>query len=146
MTHASRITLITLAVSDVERSRGFYEALGWRASGASQEDVAFFDLGWLVLSLCRSDALARDLGRKTVAAGGVTLAQNYGTPDEVDCIMATMVAAGAQCIAPARSAEWGGYVGYVGDPDGHVWEIAWNPDWPLDEAGWLQIPPPSPAP
>jgi catechol 2,3-dioxygenase-like lactoylglutathione lyase family enzyme len=143
MTLPARISLITLPVEDVARSRRFYEALGWRASSASQDSVAFFDLDGLVLALYGRASLAADLGEPLRPEGaGITLAQNQASEAEVDEALAAMVAAGGRLVRPAGRADWGGYIGYVADPDGHVWEIAFNPFWPLDEDGRIILPPP----
>jgi uncharacterized protein len=136
-----RLSLVTLGVADVARSRWFYEALGWRASTASQEDVAFFQLGGIGLSLFGRAALAEDAGLpEAPGSGGVALAHNARTRDEVDTILARARAAGAPILRPARETSWGGYAGYFADPDGHPWEVAWNPHFPLGADGSLQLP------
>lgn len=144
MKAAARLSLVTLAVQDVARSRRFYEALGWRASSASQEGVAFFDCGGIVLALYSREALAADTGRAVPPSGpAVTLARNVAAPDDVEPAVDAMLAAGATLLrAPAR-AEWGGIVAYLADPDGHVWEIAHNPYWPFDPEGRIVLPPPA---
>jgi uncharacterized protein len=141
-----RISLITLAVADVAVATRFYRALGWPLSSASQSGVSFFDLGGLVLSLYGRDDLARDLGQKPApracgSGAAMTLAQNQPTREEVDRILHEAVAAGGAIVRSAHETHWGGYVGYVADPDGHVWEIAHNPFWPLDAEGRIVLPP-----
>ena len=136
-----RLSLVTLGVADVARSRWFYEALGWRASTASQEDVAFFQLGGIGLSLFGRVALAEDAGLPEAPGfGGVALAHNARTHEEVDTILERARAAGARILRAARDTSWGGYAGYFADPDGHPWEVAWNPHFPLRADGSLQLP------
>jgi catechol 2,3-dioxygenase-like lactoylglutathione lyase family enzyme len=137
-----RISLVTLGVSDVGRSRRFYEALGWKASGASVEGTVFFQLGGMVLSLFGRDALAEDAGLSSHGSGfgGITLAQNVSSEEAVDQLLAEAERAGARILKPAQRAFWGGYTGYFADPDGHPWEIAWNPGFTLEPNGRLRLP------
>lgn len=136
-----RLSLVTLGVADVARSRWFYEALGWRASPASQEGIAFFQLGGIGLALFGRAALAEDAGLPPgQGVGGVALAHNARTRQEVDTILERARAAGAGILRPARDTSWGGYAGYFADPDGHPWEVAWNPHFPLRPDGTLQLP------
>jgi catechol 2,3-dioxygenase-like lactoylglutathione lyase family enzyme len=137
-----RLSLITLGVADVARSRRFYEALGWRASGASQAgEVAFFPGGGVVLALWGRADLARDAGLEDAGGfGGVALAHNARTRAEVDAILGEADAAGGRVLKPAVETSWGGYAGYFADPDGHPWEVAWNPHFPLGPDGSLQLP------
>lgn len=104
-----------------------------------EDEVAFFDLGGVVLSLWQG--LAQELGTDRLPAPGATvLAHNGRSPEEVDEIIATAVEAGASVAAPTRQQPWGGYSGMIADPDGHLWEIAHNPDWPLDDEGRVRLP------
>ena len=137
-----RLSLITLGVADLARSRAFYEALGWRASSASQGDVVFFQLNGMGLSLYPRAALAEDARVADSPAGfsGISLAQNQRSEAEVDALYARMIAAGASVVKRPEKVFWGGYSGYVADPDGHLWEIAHNPFFPLDDAGNLHLP------
>ncbi|MGG7645228.1 VOC family protein [Rhodovulum sp. YNF3179] len=137
-----RISVITLGCSDLARSRAFYKALGWREAPASQEAVAFFRLPGQVLTLFGRAALAADQGRPDAAlgTGAVTLAQNFATEAAVDAAFAAALAAGATALKPPETVFWGGYSGYWADPDGHVWEMAMNPFWPLDDAGAVTLP------
>jgi catechol 2,3-dioxygenase-like lactoylglutathione lyase family enzyme len=137
-----RISLVTLGVSDVGRSRRFYEALGWKASGASVEGTIFFQLGGMALSLFGRDALAEDAGLPSHGSGfgGITLAQNVHSEEAVDQLLAEAERAGARILKPAQRAFWGGYTGYFADPDGHPWEIAWNPGFTLETDGRLRLP------
>ena len=136
-----RISLVTLGVRDVALSRRFYETLGWRASPASNADVAFFQLGGMALALFGRRALAADAHVDEGAGfGGVALAQNQPSRDAVDRVMGEAEAAGARILKPARDVFWGGYSGYFADPDGHAWEIAWNPFFTLEADGRLTLP------
>lgn len=137
-----RISLITLGVADVTRSRRFYEALGWRASGASQDDVAFFQAGRMALALFSRAALAEDAGLADAGSGfgGIALAQNMRTREAVDQLLSEAGRAGARILKPAQKVFWGGYSGYFADPDGYPWEVAWNPGFALAEDGSLQLP------
>jgi uncharacterized glyoxalase superfamily protein PhnB len=140
---AQRVTLITLGVADLPRSRAYYERLGWRAAEA-QEGVVFFQLNGAVLGLFGKDALAHDQGRPgaPLGTGAMTLAQNHGDKAGVDAAYAAALAAGATALKAPEPVFWGGYSGYVADPDGHVWELAMNPFWPLGEDGSLTLPAP----
>ena len=137
-----RISLITLGVADVARARAFYERLGWQAAVSSQDSIAFFQLNGLALALYGRDDLAEDAhsGPATTGFSGVTIAHNLGSEAEVDAALAEAVAAGAQLLKPAQKVFWGGYSGYFADPDGHAWEVAFNPFFPLDAAGNLVLP------
>jgi catechol 2,3-dioxygenase-like lactoylglutathione lyase family enzyme len=139
-----RLTLVTLGVADVARSRSFYEALGFKASAASQESVAFLDAGGVVLALFRRAALAEDATVPDSAPGfsGIALAHNTRSEAEVDRVLREAVAAGGRLTKPGQKVFWGGYSGYFADPDGHLWEVAYNPAWPLDAEGRPQLPPP----
>lgn len=137
-----RISLITLGVVDVGRSVAFYEQFGWRRSSSSVEgEVAFFDLRGMVLGLWSREKLAADSAAVDGRGwGGVTLAHNVRDPGEVDAVLAEAVAAGATLGRPGAPTEWGGYSGVFVDPDGHPWEIAVNPGWPLDSDGRPSLP------
>lgn len=137
-----RISLITLGVSDLARSRAFYEALGWTASSASQPEVVFFQLNGLALALFGRQDLAKDAGVADTPTGfaGLALAYNGRSKAEVDQVFAEAVAAGARPVKAPHDVFWGGYSGYFADPDGHLWEVAWNPLFPLDETGQLRLP------
>src|SRR3954451_11150541 len=123
-----RLSLITLGVADVRASRAFYERLGWRASSAfGGGDVAFFQLGGVVLSVYGRAHLAKDAGLVPDGSGfgGIALAQNVRSRQEVDAVLAEAEKAGGRVIAKAEEKFWGGYSGYFADPDGHPWEVAW---------------------
>jgi uncharacterized glyoxalase superfamily protein PhnB len=137
-----RISLVTLGVADIGRSRRFYEALGWKASSASVESTVFFQLGGMALALFGRDALAEDacLPAEGSGFGGITLAQNVRSEEAVDQLLAEAERAGARILKPAQRVFWGGYCGYFADPDGHPWEVAWNPGFALESDGSLRLP------
>lgn len=138
-----RMSMVTLGVASVAAARRFYEALGWKASSASQgDDVVFFQLNGMALSLFGRAALAADAAVTDSRPGfpGVALAQNLASPEAVDAAFAQALAAGATALKSPVTAFWGGYSGYFADPDGHVWELAHNPFFPLDGAGNLLLP------
>ena len=136
------ITLVTLGVDDVQASAAFYEKLGLKRSSASQEEVAFFDMGGLAFGLFGRESLALDAGVLAGGTGfrGVTLAWNQPDPEAVDAAMARAVAAGGTLVKAAEKVFWGGYSGYFSDPDGHLWEVAHNPFVPLRDNGSMELP------
>lgn len=130
-----RLSLITLGVADTGRARTFYESLGWRGE-SPDGDVVFFQAGGMVVALWGRGSLAEDSAVEDPGGwGGVTLAHNVATPDEVDRILAAADAAGATISRPAADTVWGGYSGVFVDPDGHPWEVAHNPGWVLTADG-----------
>jgi uncharacterized protein len=139
MTIPARISLVTLGVSDVTRSTQFYAGLGWPLSSSSVPgQVSFFRTAGGLLGLFGVDDLAADAHQPEVGPSGfrgVSLAINCASRDEVDEAFRTAEAAGATIIKPAEATDWGGYSGYFADPDGHAWEIAHNPGWPLGDDG-----------
>ena len=137
-----RLTFITLGVEDVARARAFYERLGFKASPDSQESVTFFEAGGVVLGLFGRAALAQDAKVENTAPAfsGVVLAHNVSSESEVDAVLKQAEAAGARILKPAQKVFWGGYSGYFADPDGHLWEAAFNPFWPLDAGGAVVLP------
>jgi len=136
-----RVTLITLGVADLDRSRAFYAALGWTPT-RQQDGVVFYQINGMVLGLFGLKPLAADQGRRdaTLGTGAMTLAQNFATTSEVDAAYAAALAAGATALKAPDKVFWGGYSGYYADPDGHVWEIAMNPYWPPNDDGSLTLP------
>ena len=137
-----RITLITLGVDDLERSLRFYrDGLGFNTQGIVGSElehgaVVFFDLeGGLRLALWSRHNLAHDAGLSvgSPSATEFTLSHNVSTKAEVDMIMAQAERAEAVIVVPAKDTFWGGYAGYFQDPDKHLWEVAWNPQWPVTE-------------
>ncbi|MGH6867230.1 MAG: VOC family protein [Methyloceanibacter sp.] len=140
---SATISLITLGVADIAKSTAFYEKLGFVLSkAASQESVSFFPAGAVVLALWSREAQIEDAqaGALWTGNGGICVAQNFASEREVDETMAKAKAAGARIVKPAEKTFWGGYNGYFSDPDGHLWEIAFNPDWPLDKNGRVELP------
>ncbi|RTL71936.1 MAG: VOC family protein [Hyphomicrobiales bacterium] len=138
-----RLSLVTLGVANVARSRAFYERLGFVASPASNADVTFFSAGGVVLSLFGREALAADAGVENTTPApfsGITLAHNVASEPEVDAALAAAAAAGGRIVKPAQRAFWGGWTGYFADPDGHLWEVAHNPHFPLDASGAVVLP------
>jgi predicted lactoylglutathione lyase len=140
----ARVSLITLGVEDVARSTDFYLALGWPLSPASVPgEVSFFRTSGGLLALYAASALAADTGLEQAPPGmfrGVTTAVNCDDAGQVDAALEAAVAAGGVLTRAAQRADWGGYVGYFADPDGHVWEVAHNPGWPIGEDGRPQLP------
>jgi hypothetical protein len=134
-----RLSLVTLGVRDLARSRGFYEALGWRRANDS-EDVVFFQAGGIVLGLWSRDELAHDSGvEDTGGWGGITLAHNVRSPEEVDAVIAEAERAGATIPRHGAPTFWGGYSGVFVDPDGHPWEVAHNPGWTIRDDGSVDL-------
>ncbi len=136
------ISFLTLGVADLPRSRAFYQALGWRESEGSQESVAFYQVGTLALALFGRADLAEDAATSAVGSGfpGFSLAHNVASEDAVLDTLADAVAAGGTLVRPADRAPWGGFRGYFSDPDGFLWEVCYNPFFPLDAKGFVQLP------
>lgn len=135
-----RLSLITLGVTDLDRARSFYEALGWATGAAPDDDVVFFQAGGMIVALwdrgrLSEDSMVEDRG----GWGGVTLAHNVASPSEVDGIIAEAAKAGATIGRAGAETFWGGYSGVFIDPDGHPWEIAHNPGWILEEDGSIRL-------
>lgn len=136
-----RISLITLGVSDVGRAKTFYEQFGWR--GQEVDETVFFQAGGTVLVLWGRDKLAEDSGVDDAnpgTFGGFAIAHNVRSAAEVDDVLAEAAKAGATITQPARETFYGGYAGSFTDPDGHVWEIAYNPGFTLEPDGSLVLP------
>jgi catechol 2,3-dioxygenase-like lactoylglutathione lyase family enzyme len=141
-----RLSIVTLGVADLARARRFYcDGLGWRESSAGNESVSFIDAGGVVLGLYGREALAEDAGVPDEGDGfsGFALAHNVASEAEVDRVLAEAVEAGATLVKPGQKVFWGGYSGYFADPDGHLWEVAHNPFFPLDADGRVQLPLPA---
>jgi uncharacterized protein len=135
-----RLSLVTLGVRDLARARRFYEALGWESECEPDSDVVFFQSGGMVLALWGRDQLTEDSAVQDSGGwGGVTLAHNVGSPEEVDRVLEEARAAGATIGRPGAETFWGGYSGVFIDPDGHPWEVAHNPHWSLGEDGSVQL-------
>ena len=134
-----RLSLVTLGVSDIARAKRFYEGLGWEGISPDGE-VVFFQSGGMILGLWGRDKLAEDSTVKDAGGwGGVTLAQNVGSPGDVDAVLAAAAAAGATIGRDGAPTVWGGYSGVFIDPDGHPWEVAHNPGWRLDDDGSVHL-------
>lgn len=132
-----RMSVVTIGVADLERSQRFYEqGLGWTV-GYTGEQITFFQLNGLIFGLYPRDALAEDaqVPNERTGFSGITLAYCARSKEEVDEVLERAEDAGAYIIKPAQDVFWGGYSGYFSDPDGHLWEVAYNPYWKIDEKG-----------
>jgi uncharacterized protein len=136
-----RLSLITLGVSDLDRAKKFYEALGWKSGAAPTDDVAFFQAGGMVVALWGRDKLAED-SAVTVGSGwgGITLAYNTSSPREVDEVIEEARTAGATIGREPGETFWGGYSAVFIDPDGYPWEVAHNPNWTIEKDGSVTLP------
>jgi hypothetical protein len=131
-----RVSLITLGVSDLARSRAFYETLGWKSSSDPEMGVVFFQAGGLIVALWSRSSLAEDSGVEDNGGwGGVTLAYNVNAPAEADMVIEQARSAGARIAREPVETFWGGYSGVFVDPDGHPWEVAHNPRWTVTDDG-----------
>lgn len=137
-----RVSLITLGVEDMARSRAFYEELGFKASSVGGGEVVFFQAGAAAICIFPRKSLACDANVAVEGEGfrAIALAHNVRVKEEVDSVIAEAEAAGARVVKAAEEAPWGGRSGYFADPDGHLWEVAWNPHFPLSEDGALMLP------
>ena len=137
-----RLSIVTLGVSDLARSREFYERLGWRRSMANSDGIVFFQAGGMALALYPRQELAKDANVDASGDGfrGFSLAFNARNREEVDAVLTEAKNVGAKILKPAQEAFWGGYSGYFADPDGFLWEVAWNPFFPIAADGAIQIP------
>lgn len=136
-----RVSLVTLGVRDLSRARAFYENLGWASTAGPDDDVVFFQAGGMVLGLWDRGQLAEDSGVSDSGGwGGITLAHNVASPDQVDEVIEQARHAGAEVAREPAETFWGGYSGVFIDPDGHPWEVAHNPAWPLQEDGSVRLP------
>lgn len=135
----ARLSFVTLGVREMPRMRGFYEGLGWTPQPGASDQFCAFLLGGVVLSLYGIDDLAAEAapGEPLVKHGwgGHTFALNVDTRDEVDHVVGAMTAAGARKVGQVEDRPWGGRTGYVADPEGNRWEIAWAPGMRFDERG-----------
>jgi len=135
------VSLVTLGVADVPRARRFYEALGWTSTSDAASDVVFFQAGGMVVALWgRAELAADSVVEDGGGWGGITLAHNVPSPEEVDALLADARAAGATVARKGAATFWGGYSGVFADPDGHRWEIAHNPYWEITEDGSIVLP------
>jgi predicted lactoylglutathione lyase len=140
----AHLSLVTLGVAKLERSIDFYETLGFRRKVLAAEGVGFFQAGACAISVYPSAELARDANVAVEGMAetfrGVSLAWNCQSKADVDAVIDRARRAGAVIRKPAQDAFWGGYTGYFSDPDGHLWEVAYNPHFPLAEDGRLSLP------
>lgn len=135
-----RVSLITLGVADVAASRDFYERLGWRCA-MFVEDTAFFQAGGLIVTLWGREKLAEDMAVADPGGwSGIGLAHNVRSPEEVNAVVAEARSAGATITKEPATTFYGGYAGAFADPDGHTWEIAYNPGFPLAPDGTISLP------
>jgi catechol 2,3-dioxygenase-like lactoylglutathione lyase family enzyme len=138
----ARISIVTLGVDDLARSKAFYEALGWEVAGSAADEICWFRTSDSYLGLFGREALAKDAGLRsepTAEFGGITLAINVESEAAVDAAFEAAQGAGARILKRAERAEWGGYSGYFADPDGHPWEVAYNPSFPIGADGRITI-------
>jgi predicted lactoylglutathione lyase len=135
-----RLSLVTLGVRDLMRARGFYEAMGWRTRAAPEDDVVFFQAGGIIVALWDRGELAKDSTVEDAGGwGGVTLAYNVSSPEEVDAVIDEARIAGATIGREPAKTFWGGYSGVFVDPEGHPWEIAHNPHWTVGADGSTRL-------
>jgi catechol 2,3-dioxygenase-like lactoylglutathione lyase family enzyme len=136
-----RLSLVTLGVSDLDRARRFYEALGWSTGAEEGDDVAFFQAGCMIVALWDRAKLAEDSAVTDDGGwGGVTLAYNTRSTEEVDRVIEEARQAGATVGREPGETFWGGYSAVFIDPDGHPWEVAHNPGWTIEEDGGVKLP------
>lgn len=132
-----QIAVITLGVADLGRSRRFYtEGFGWRPV-FDHEDIIFYQMNGFVFGTWLKSSLAEDMRRQANGPGAFSLAHNVGSREEVDAVMERLIPFGGSVLRPADEPPHGGYRGYIADPDGHAWEIAWNPAWPISPEGFV---------
>ncbi len=134
--------IVTLGVRDLEASRKFYsQMLGWKLSTASNEGIMFFQAGGVVLAIYQREKLAEDAVVAPEGSGfaGFTLAYNAQSEAKVDEIIANLKSKGVTIVKEPQKVFWGGYSSYFADPDGFLWEVAYNPFFPFDENGNLKL-------
>jgi uncharacterized protein len=142
MSVPARINIVTLGVDDLDESAAFYEALGWERAAASSEEIVWFKLAGSVLGLFPYELLAMDAHvpvEQRPWFAGVTLAINLESKQAVDDALEAAESAGGSIAKTPETAEWGGYSGYFADPDGHLWEVAWNPFFRIGPGGLLDL-------
>jgi catechol 2,3-dioxygenase-like lactoylglutathione lyase family enzyme len=137
------LTLVTLGVRDHARARSFYVTLGFDLLEGSNDSVSFLDVGGTLLALFGRSDLAADAQVADTPTGfsGIALARNVENEAAVDRVLQEAVAAGATLTKPGQKTFWGGYAGYFADPDGHLWEVAYNPYWTMDAEGCVRLAP-----
>ena len=136
-----RISIITIAVDDFDRAVGFYEAMGLTRHAGITDGVAFFQMGGAILALFPRKSAEEDSGIAFgKAPSAIYLAYNTRSDAEVDEVLAAAEKAGGRIVKPAQRAFWGGWYGYFADTEGHIWEVAHNPDFPIDASGNISLP------
>jgi catechol 2,3-dioxygenase-like lactoylglutathione lyase family enzyme len=136
-----RVSLITLGVADLARARSFYEGLGWTTGAGPDDDVVFFQTPGCIVALWDRGRLAEDSAVEDSAGwGGITLAHNVRSPEEVEAVLAEAAASGGRITRPGAETFWGGYSGVFEDPEGHPWEVAHNPRWTINDDGSITLP------
>lgn len=137
-----RISIVTLGVENLDRAVGFYEQMGLERHPGFTKSVAFFQMGGMILSLFPRADLAKDMGVRDVPSGfaAIALAYNARSESEVDEVVAAAKAAGGRIVKAPERVFWGGYSGYFADTEGHVWEVAYNADFPIAEDGRIALP------
>ncbi|MGQ2906683.1 MAG: VOC family protein [Aliihoeflea sp.] len=137
-----RISIVTLGVDDLDRAVGFYDQMGLKAGMKVPGDVAFFQMGGTLLALWPREKLAADAGVEDSRLGfsGAALAYNTRSDAEVSEVLAAAEKAGGRIVKHAQRALWGGWYGYFADTEGHLWEVAHNPDFPIDAEGRISLP------
>jgi uncharacterized protein len=136
-----RLSLITLGISDLDRAKKFYEALGWKSGAAPEDDVVFFQAGGMIVALWDRAKLAEDSAVTEGSGwGGITLAYNTRSAKEVDDVIEEARAAGATIGREPGETFWGGYSAVFIDPDGYPWEVAHNPNWTIEKDGAVTLP------
>jgi len=134
-----QISLITLGVSDPARAKAFYKhGFGWEPV-FEMDDIAFFQMGGFVFGLWDKAQLEEDMQRACAPAGAFALSHNVESAEAVDLVIAKLLEAGGTLLRAADAPPHGGYRGYIADPDGHAWEIAWNPAWSVDNRGLVRF-------
>ena len=135
-----RVSLVTLGVANLARSRAFYEALGWETNAAPDDDVVFFQAGCMIVALWDRGELAGDSAVEDSGGwGGITPAYNTRSPAEVDAVIEEARAAGAKIGREPAETFWGGYSAVFIDPEGHPWEVAHNPRWTIADDGSVSL-------
>lgn len=137
-----RISIVTLGVDDLDRAAAFYAAMGLKRHAGITDGVAFYQMGGIILGLFPRAELAKDAGVDPTGSGfsGIALAYNTRSEAEVDAVLAAAEKAGGRIVRPADRAFWGGRTGYFADTEGHLWEVAHNPGFPIAEDGTIALP------